>query len=75
MGCKSPVFEPCYCCDYKNINTSQRQGRNREGPSEVSRDKTIAVVNEDMVTLAGEFEVGFFYYGGYHSDLSPAARG
>ena len=36
MGCKSPVCKPCYCRDDRSINTSRRQGRNREGPSEGS---------------------------------------
>jgi len=31
MGCKSPVCKPCYCRDDRNINTSRKQGRSREG--------------------------------------------
>jgi retron-type reverse transcriptase len=33
MGCKSPVCKPCYCREDRNINTSRKQGRNREEPS------------------------------------------
>nr|WP_084813716.1 group II intron maturase-specific domain-containing protein [Desulfogranum japonicum] len=61
MGCKSPVCNPCYCRDDRNINTSRKQVSEVRESEVMSRRTKTAHKAEALRGWMGYFGISELY--------------